>query len=149
MVVDAARHVVSLETVLVFLVHTLSVDQELESLFLGTVVEKEVPRDCGEWFLVLVSGLEILVGLSARRRQIAALPLCYAGAVLLVALLVSFLAISVAVRGRFAAAAQPRRVACGAGRTNRHLDVVGGSISTRSDLKPAVLTLESVRLLTV
>lgn len=42
MVVDAARHVVSLESVLVFLAHALSVDQELESLFLRAVVEKEV-----------------------------------------------------------------------------------------------------------
>ena len=60
-VVDGTAHRVAVESVHVFLAHAKSIDQELESLVLGAVVEENVVGDGGEGLLVLVAVLEGII----------------------------------------------------------------------------------------
>jgi hypothetical protein len=122
-VVDGAIHNVSLEVVHIFLAHTQTVDQELESLLLRAAVEKTIVGDGREGLLVLAAILEGVVirigrGLLACRDRSARL---------LVGSPVSFLTVFVAVRNRLATSTlQERDVDSGTGRTGTrtgHLDV--------------------------
>jgi hypothetical protein len=60
-VVDGTGHGVAVEGVHVLLAHAQSIDQELESLVLGAVVEENVVGDGGEGLLVLGAILEVVI----------------------------------------------------------------------------------------
>lgn len=119
-VVDRADHGVAIEVVLVFLTQTQEVDEELEGLLLGAVVEECVFADGCEWLGVLLRrGRRFHVGLSAGLRVAFSLL-----AALLVGLPVCLLAVFVAVTGRLAASTVEERdvsrIACSAGSSFGH-----------------------------